>query len=45
MPDWIPTADIEVSTARRRGSAGGSTRLSVNDELRCLWMVNMAPST
>jgi bifunctional non-homologous end joining protein LigD len=41
MPDWIPTAEIEVSTRespRRRRKIRAPL---VNDELALLWMVNM----
>jgi bifunctional non-homologous end joining protein LigD len=42
MPEWIPTAEIEVSTRespRRRRKIRAPL---VNDELALLWMVNMA---
>src|SRR5256884_5808541 len=41
MPDWIPTARIQVSTRDNpRGKRWINAPL-VNDELALLWMVNM----
>jgi bifunctional non-homologous end joining protein LigD len=41
MPDWIPTANIEVTTRDRPRQRRRIDAPLVNDELALLWMVNM----